>query len=408
MKIAIIGKGTSSIITALTLIEDNHEIHIFYDPEIPHLSVGESTTPHFGHLIEKTLDFSIGRMSDRNIVSFKNGIKFINWGTSEFFRHHFNGNESAFHFETGKLNPFLHDLMEKKLDVTYHAIRVNGYDIKDDKIYINDEPYDFMVNCSGWDDNDEYYEPFFETVNSAFLYTENTINDPSYTLHRATPHGWQFGLPFPDRGVTKCGYLYNSNYTKEEEIEELFKNKEYKKISWTPKYCKKMIKNRFVANNGNRLFFYEPLQALSILYYVSCAEFIKNFLYDRSLGNFYKQNGTYLDTMKEYHVSLALHYQYGSKYKTTFWEKTSEASKNYLNYTPLHNIDEIYEGFYADYMTRKLDGKPIGRLKLGCFTYSDWRDIHSGMTGIDVESIKQNNPDLYHYPPFESEDDDED
>lgn len=403
MKIAILGKGTSSIITALSLIEDGHEIEIFYDPEIPHLSVGESTTPHFGALIERTLDFSIGRLSDRNIVSFKNGIKFIDWGQTEYFRHHFNGNESAFHFETGIFNPFINNLIEKEYDVKYHAERVDGYDIKNDKIYINDRPYDFMVNCSGWNNNDEYYEPYFETVNSAFLYKEDTINDPSYTLHRATPHGWQFGLPFPSRGITKCGYLYNKNYTDESEVEELFKDKEYRKISWTPKYCKKIIKNRFTANNGNRLFFYEPLQALSVLYYISCADYIKNFLREeRSLNSFYSMNRAYLDTMREYHVSLAFHYQYGSKYKTAFWEKTQEAAKKYLEYTPCYKQEEMYQSFYGDYMTRKIDKKDSSILEFGCFTYLDWRDLHGGMTGIDVEALSKDQ-NLYHYPPFPQE-----
>ena len=45
MRIAIIGKGTSAIITALRLIQDDHDVEFFYDPEIKPLSVGESTTP---------------------------------------------------------------------------------------------------------------------------------------------------------------------------------------------------------------------------------------------------------------------------------------------------------------------------------------------------------------------------
>lgn len=404
MKIAVIGKGTSAIITALGLIREGHEVEIFYDPESPHLSVGESTTPHIGELINATLDFSIGRLSDRGIVSFKNGIKFIGWGEQEYFRHHFNDNSPAFHFETGVFNPFIHDLMKKRRNVVYHAERVEDYEIDTEieKIIINDKHYDFMVNCSGWNDSANYYEPYFPTVNSAILYTENSVEDSTYTLHRATPHGWQFGLPFPDKGVTKCGYLFNSDYDNVEDIEKLFEGKEYRKISWKPKYHNKIIENRFVAYNGNRLFFFEPLQALSLLYYSSSLDLITKFLRtDRSTFSYYNLNKEYLNLMYNYHVSLALHYQYGSKYDTMFWNNTKEYASKYLDHHPAYRRESLYDQYYGDKISHNIDNSPSNILSLGCFQGIDYRDIHGGMTGIDLDTIPESDHNIFHYPTIE-------
>lgn len=400
MKIAVIGKGTSAIITALDLIKEGHEIEFFYDPESPHLSVGESTTPHIGDLLLETLNISIGRLADKGIVSFKNGIRFIGWGKQETFRHHFNDNSSAFHFESGIFNPFIHDLIKRQYHVQYHPERVDDWeiDVDKEKITINEKEYDFMVNCSGWNDQSDYYEPYFKTVNSAILYKEDSITDSSYTLHRATPHGWQFGLPFPDRGITKCGYLFNTDYNSIEEIEELFKDKDYKKISWTPRYNKKLIENRFIAYNGNRLFFFEPLQALSLLYYNSCSQIITKFLEnDRSTNSYYSSNNEYLGLMYEYHIALGFHYQYGSKHSTKFWQKTTFTAQNYMNHNPQYKQENLYSSFYGDKVCKGLDNKHEHILKLACFHYVDFRDIHGGMLGIDIDDLEDNR-NIFHYP----------
>lgn len=58
MNIAIIGRGTSAIITALICIHNGHKITFFFDPNIPHLSVGESTTPWVPKLITEVLGIS--------------------------------------------------------------------------------------------------------------------------------------------------------------------------------------------------------------------------------------------------------------------------------------------------------------------------------------------------------------
>ena len=390
MKIAIIGKGTSAIITALRLMQDDHDVEFFYDPDINPLSVGESTTPHIQQLIFEVLDISIGDLADAGIISYKNGIKYIDWGAGNSFRHHFHGGEVAFHFESGILNPFIHNHLEKELGIVYHPERVDGYDydIENNHVIINDKEYDFVVNCAGWDDASEYYKPIFETVNSAILYTSEHIDDVTYTLHRATHDGWEFGLPFPDKGFTKHGYLYNRNLS-DPEIEG-------KKISWTPRFSKKLIQNRFEAYNGNRLFFLEPLEALSLMYYYQFASTIAEFLKsDRDISKYNEANTSYLMTLTQYSKSVAWYYSYGSIYDSPFWKVTQARSSVYWNTQCFSNrLDSMLEGYYA---SKNMDNKSEEEvlLKIGCFEYHDFKDVHCGMLQKPIQEVLQ---DVFDYP----------
>lgn len=385
MRIAIIGKGTSAIITALRLIQDDHDVEFFYDPDKKPLSVGESTTPHIQTLIFESLDITIGDLADAGVISYKNGIKYIDWGTGGSFRHHFHGGEVAFHFESGKLNPFIHNHLEKELGVVYHPERVDDYNIEDDQVLINDKEYDFVVNCAGWDDDSEYYKPIFETVNSAILYTSESIDDATYTLHRATRDGWEFGLPFPERGLTKHGYLYNRNFS-DPEIKG-------KKISWTPRFSKKLIQNRFEAYNGNRLFFLEPLEALSLMYYNDFASSIAEFLKgNRDIQSYQETNQHYLKIITDYSKSLSWYYSYGSIYDSPFWKLTQARASVYFNSQCFSNrIDSMLEAYHA---AKNLKDEEE-TLKIGCFGYHDFKDVHCGMLQRPIQKVLEH---VFDYP----------
>lgn len=389
MKIAVIGKGTSSIISTLVCLKYGYQVEIFYDPDSPPINVGESTTPNIGGLLLDVLDITIGELLDEGIVSFKNGIKFINWGKSKNFKHHFSGNASAFHFETEIFNKFIHQKLEE-VGVKYHPKRVSGYEINrdTDKVFIENDQYDFLINCAGWCDNQDYVKPIFETVNTAILYSEEGMDDYSYTLHRATEHGWQFGLPFPDRNLTKCGYLFNGKFTSMDEVDEHFRIKKsncnyqiYNNFSWTPRYARKMLLSKYEASNGNRLMFIEPLQALSLYYYELFATYICDFLRDRTLESFESTNQRYYIEMFNYQISLAFHYSYGSKYNSDFWIDIHKRAKSIMNLNykfseesqkSLYNFNKRYRG--EEFM-------------VGIFNYKDYEMIHSGMLNLNLPDL---------------------
>jgi hypothetical protein len=386
MKIAIIGKGTSSIISTLTCIKNNHEVEIYYDPDNPPLNVGESTTPAISHLLYDVLDICVGDLVDNGIASFKNGVKFINWGygKSDYFRHHFNKNVDAFHFESSIFNTFINQKLED-LGVVYHAKKVTEHYIENNKIYINGNKYDFLISCSGWSSDDEYNEPIFETVNSAILYTEDIIDDSTYTIHRATEHGWQFGLPFPDRNLTKCGYFFNRKFENKEELQKTLGKENCRTIDWKQKYAKRMVVNKYEAHNGNRLMFLDPLHALGLHYYANFAQYICDYLKDRTLENFEICNHRYYADMFDLQMAVAFHYSYGSKFDSIFWQDAKKRSEELLNLHQRYQKESLqYSYNYAHkYLSDSL-------ISFGPFGYQDYRALHSGMTGIPMNELCKN------------------
>ena len=81
MKVAVIGRGSGGLITAMNLLTFNMDVDVYYDPETSQLPVGESTTPQFASLIECTLGLTIDDLISLGLASRKKGIEFVDWGT---------------------------------------------------------------------------------------------------------------------------------------------------------------------------------------------------------------------------------------------------------------------------------------------------------------------------------------
>jgi hypothetical protein len=382
MKVAIIGNGTSSIITALVCLKNKHQVEIFFNPNQKPLDVGESTTTIIGQLINDVLGLSIGDLYDDNIVSYKNGVKFVDWGKSDFFRHHFQDNRSAFHFQASLFNTWISKKLED-FGVVRHSKKITEYgiDLDNDCVIVNGNTYDFIINCGGWSDNTDYIEPNFETVNSAILYKEDNIDEPSYTVHKATEHGWEFGLPFPNENITKHGYLFNNKFEDPKNLQKQLGKDDSKIVEWKPRYAKKLLLSKYEACNGNRLMFFEPLQALSLHYYHEFAQNINLFLEERTLYNFNQQNIFYRKKIFEYQKSIAFHYSYGSKYNSVFWNDVYERSNKLLNTNNLMQKEFLNEMCLVDRLFQS------NLFQMGIFTRLDYEILHSGMTGISKDEI---------------------
>ena len=168
MNVAVIGRGTSAIINVLVLLKNNHKVTVFYDPNKPHISVGESTTPPIGNLICDVLGLSIHELVKRGYFSYKMGINFVGWGCKDKFEHQFPNTTMAHHFDTNDFNSFVCDLLKDK-GVKFIPKRVEENELNE---------FDFVINCGGWS-TDDYYDITLESVNSAWLfkkqYTEYRI-----------------------------------------------------------------------------------------------------------------------------------------------------------------------------------------------------------------------------------------
>jgi hypothetical protein len=383
MKIAILGKGTSAIINILTCLKRGHEVEVYYDPNTPHLNIGETVTPHIPKLILDTLKLSIGDLIDEKVVSLKHGIIFDGWGVGNTFKHYFNAtNAIAFHFECSVFNEFFNGILEREIGIKYHPYKVEKYniDLTKEKIIINDIEYDHLICCSGWKESDEYKPPRFKTVNNALLYSRECCDGEPYTYHIATEHGWKFGLTFPERKLMKHGYLFNDQITSVDEARESIGRPDAKHISWVPKYCKKMIQNRFVSYNGNRLAFSEPLHALSMHNYRIFAEYICSFVEDKKHETYVKYNQQYHHDLYATELAIAWHYSYGSKYKTAFWQDAKKRAEQFMNSSYIGDKDFYEDALYHD---KKFGNHEM--FGIGIFGYDDYFQIHAGMTGKKLE-----------------------
>lgn len=372
MKIAIIGKGTSAIITALKCIENDHEITFFYDPNTPHLSVGESTTPQIPKLISDVLKISSHDLVKSGIASYKMGINFVNWGNNKQFYHNFSSAVHAIHFDTKLFNEFIHDYLLKNNKASYVAKR-----IEDANELLTH--FQFVINCAGWEDETAYIEPVFKTVNSAAIFKKelnfDAHNDSIHTLHLATEDGWQFGIPFPDKNILKCGYLFDKDLISEDEVKSKLNYEVTKTFSWTQRYAKELIPKQNVAINGNRLFFLEPLQALSLTFTESFAGFICEYLQEPSEIKRRWINSKYLLEMWVHQICLAYHYQYGSSYNSEFWNKTATNAANMMKYQ-FNGPDEVRD--YNVLFDRITNGKG-NQSKIGPFVWEDHLTLQKGL-----------------------------
>jgi len=375
MKIAIIGKGTASIINTLVLLENNHNVTVYFDPNTPHINVGESTTPIIGNLIYRTLGLSIHDLVDSKLFSYKMGINFINWGKGKQFYQFWEDNNIAHHFLTEKFNTFIQDYLSKYKDVKYIPKKVSKVIKKNDKVIIGKDKYDFLINCSGWNNDNNYYDPMIETVNSAWLFKKEYENyDDNYTLHLATKDGWQFGLPYSNSKLFRCGYLFNDKITsKEEAFKNLPKNAQVSRhIKWKPKYRKTLIDDKLTSYNGNRLFFFEPLQALTLHFVYEFSLLISNYLNERTKKNLDENNKHYNELIYANQLCLAYHYQFGSKYKTPFWNNIKKLSKDIMKST-YRGTDEKFLEFIKFDMKYKDTSS-----NLGSMTYIDHIQLQTG------------------------------
>jgi len=384
MKVAIIGKGTSAIITTLVLLKEKHEITIFYDPQTPHINVGESTTPHIQKLIYEVLGISIHELVDTGLFSYKMGINFVNWGCGNNFHHNFIADDVGHHFETKDFNTFIHNFLEQHHLVRYISERVDFIIPENNSVKLNKYYFDFVVNCAGWESEDNYLEPIFKTVNSALLFRKQLTseNESFHTLHLATEDGWQFGLPFPKQNLLKCGYLYNNEYITEREAREKISHDVLGSFSWTPRYAKEMLVHPRIALNGNRLFFLEPLQALSLFYTYHFATYISSYLND--LTDFRKNevNHKYLYEMWAYQLSLAYHYQFGSIHDTEFWVNSTKQASQFMKFSFNGNSQVFRQNIMSDlYRSRHVSYKELTYSKIGTFGHLDHQQLYFGMTG---------------------------
>ena len=377
MKVAVIGRGSGGLISIMNLLTYDIQVDCYYDPETSQLPVGESTTPQFASLIECILGLTIDDLISLGLASRKKGIEFVGWGKSKHFYHRFIY-QDAIHFYTKTLNPFLQENLEKYKGVKFIGKRVTA-------LHALQNEYDFVINCSGALSNYRK-EIDIPCVNSVLYFDDHKINGhPEYTYHLAHEYGWKFSLPFPEKGLSRTGYLYNRKYQTHLDAEILYSQGDL--YEWVPSYAPDMIVNNKLALNGNALLFFEPLQALSLLHYDMVAKRICDYivngqtLEEKLLGNLW-----YRRMIEAYIDALAFHYQYGSKHNSGYWEEVSKKSVTRVGHKwwndgmLIHQVRSSWESGRNTHLTSHPDYY-YAPDHTGIFGITCMYQLHQGLSG---------------------------
>ena len=331
LNVAVIGKGTASLLLIPSLKKNGYNITVFFDSNKPELGVGESTVPTVQRQLASE-EIYIESLVRKNIASYKTGVRFFDWGKSDTFDHPFHTNDLAFHFYTTDFNKHVSDVYEKTGVCNFIDEKVDKVIEDEDGVTVNGKKFDFVVNASGWsEDLTTYISSPFETVNAGITFTKNPHTAFTTTVHRATEHGWQFELPYPENNKSRCGYLFNRNISNTEEILNNFGYEIESYLKWNPRYSENIIVSNRQALIGNALFFFEPLQAFSTHYYCVFSDIISDYI--GYVGNENKRseiNKRYRYYIDDYLNVIAFHYKYGSKHKTPFWTDIQKRAKEFL------------------------------------------------------------------------------
>jgi tryptophan halogenase len=386
--IAIVGGGTAGLITALILRKSHPtlEIDLIESDKIGIVGVGEGSTEHWAQFMSQC-DISLSSLIKETDATFKYGIKFDNWnGDNSFYIHSvsssFNvecqthskfiyswliANDAGpndlthkyiernqhrepfwsinqFHFNTVKLNDFLHRLCEErnikiiKAEIDDVVVNEQGFVttlVDSQKNYLT---YDFYIDSTGfhrlilekklkvkWISYQKYLP-----MNSAIAFpTERTEDIPSWTLAKSMNSGWLWRIPTQERYGN--GYVFNDQFCDfdkaQEEVEALYGHSVNiaKKIKFDAGRLDKSWVNN-VAAIGLSSSFIEPLEASSIGSSIQQAFLFSDLLASYSPTTKYSENTFNLECehlLENILDFVALHYKV-KRNDTEFWKQVKD------------------------------------------------------------------------------------
>ena len=333
-KVAVIGRGTAGVLSAMMLRKWGNEyvdVEVFYNPDIPEVSVGEGSQLSLPALLYLCQNWTFKDYVPLFNSTLKCGIQYYGWGTKGDFFHSFPPPGYGMHFSATQLQDVLMDTL-KQQDVKFTEADIGHH---------NDIDADFIMDARGGPsdpENNPLYEPLKHTVTNAAVVAQCEWDAPlyNYTIADAQPNGWIFGIPLQNR--ISFGYCYNSEISKEEDIQKelekyvslshhdlrikddprhLHFDSYRRKVNW--------VDNR-VAYVGNTSFFAEPLEATAIEFQTNIIERTID-LWSRPAGDdkteFQKEcNSWYTQWAKEAEAVIMCHYAAENpRYPTEFWKE---------------------------------------------------------------------------------------
>ena len=341
--LCVIGSGTAGVISACRLLSDTeYNVHVIYDPTIPILGIGESTTASIPSALYKAAKFSLWKDGDFLDATVKYGVKYMGWRPHDIYSR-FPTPNYGIHFNNFHLAEFAYNRLKEVHGERFTIIKNGVKDIIEhadgvDVVTTNGtNKYHVVVDCRGWPETYEDYTTANIPVNGAIAHVKPTPNNFGYTGHTATKDGWMFTIPLTTR--TGYGYLYNRDITSKEEAIENFAKvlkvnisslaEDHRSFEWKNYYAKEFMTAR-VVKNGNRALFYEPLEAMSGFFYDDLMTYAINYI--NKANNLSVSDINFKLFQKAKYIEMFINYIYhgGSNYDTDFWKTTKKKCSDFL------------------------------------------------------------------------------
>jgi hypothetical protein len=379
-KIAVVGIGTAGITTLchyLAFTTNNCEIHSIYDPSIPILGIGESTQVTIPESLFDGARFSLMRDAKELDATIKHGVKYVDWRKHDMFSHILPPSH-AMHFNNFKLKEFCFKRFKEIWKDKFIINECKVLDLINEdscaKIITDSEvlTYDYIIDCRGYPEDYSDYEIVDSIpVNHCLVHMIPEAGNWNWTYHVAHRNGWMFGIPLTTR--QGWGYLYNDTLTEKEDaiddISSRFKVKKedlnLREFSFKNYFAKKFIDHRIIKN-GNRALFFEPLEAMSGLFYDN----VNKLAFDYMFFNKPEQVANEQITNRAEIILdfIAFVYHGGSTFNSIFWETATKKSNERLE----------KRNFKSNFINEFKDKNMHDRTKrevFGIFTTPSWIDF---------------------------------
>jgi len=368
-KIVVVGKGTAGVLTF------NHfnyytdaQVICYYDSNTKEQSVGEGSQLPLPQELNATLGLEFHNVKELFDSTFKTAIKYEGFGKTDYM-HTFDMPNLSIHFNASELQKYIFNKFSKQ----FIEKEISSYD---------DIDADYIIDCTGKPkDFTDYHIAEYIPVDTALI-KQCYVKEPfDYTLTKARPYGWVFGIPLQNR--VSFGYLFKSSINSKEEIEKDLDNllNELGYTTYTDakvikfdNYYRKINYTDRVFYNGNASFFLEPMEATSLTTVDRINRNIFDIItYNISLDN---SNKAYQDWFKECQDVITLHYLGKPRFDTEFWNYAhnlaqdcwSNPSNKLLDI--LNNLDnpnyemyDVYGTWYQSGFKQNMKGLGINYVK---------------------------------------------